>query len=635
MKTLLASLSDEEIVQQAQTGDTDSFSELVKRYQGTVYGLAYHFVRNFADAEDLSQEVFITAYYRLCQVKHPSRFAAWLRIITINHCRMWLRKQREMIPLTEIRNLSVPSPQELIEQYEQEIAVRQAIDSLPESQRLIVTMYYLGNSSYREIGTFLGLSETAIQGRLQRARQQLKGRLMQMVKETLGEKQLPEDFSHRIQEVVANARKYFQAIDQAEAQRLSEDPNGVFEMLLDIYTVGLDPQEEASPTKIHIEPTEKNLHIDYFFKDEEYRIAELPKELYSNLVKNVWFDAWVQKNQRGLVRLVGNLWAQRAGQKTSLWEGALDWDFWLSEYWTQYGKAIQIEIGERGCTLRVLKEIKPILSKNTDLPVVLADSSGYNMLKALELLDKNKLIIIGTDSKEFVPEAVAKLNGRGKLIYSNELPEWPENRKPYWKLQNAQLIAREITAIATKAECLKQGNHAITAAGYPSGLDTALEVIAHSDPECVDIIKVITYPQPKLENIHRSKLTMTYIKDAMKEKAKEFSAYEVDYTRNLTSNLILLPEPIYVYTDEERNIELGGIFAFSLGNNPEVLLTFESVRGVTSFNCEIVRLGGEEMHVKWKNREFWRSEKGDGQPRSRRPSSYISFHYSRLEEGAI
>ena len=336
-----------------------------------------------------------------------------------------------------------------------------------------------------------------------------------------------------------------------------------------------------------------------------------------------------------MVRLVGNLWAQRAGQKTSLWEGALDWDFWLSEYWTQFGKGIQIEIGERGCTLRVLKEIKPILSKRGGLPVILADSSGYCMIKALELLDKNELIIVGTDTNDFLPEAAAKLNGYGRLVYSNELPEWPESRKPYWKLQNAQLIAREITAIATKVGCLQKGEHAIAAAGYPSGLDTALEVIAHSDPECVDIIDIITYSDPKLENLHNNEPAVKYIKEAMKEKAKEFSAYEVDYTRNLTSNLVLLSEPIYIYTDEERNVELGAIFAFSLGNNPEVLLTFETVRGVISFGCEIVRLGGEEMHVKWRDCEIWRSERGDGQPSSRMPSSYISFHYSSLEEGKI
>ena len=119
----------------------------------------------------------------------------------------------------------------------------------------------------------------------------------------------------------------------------------------------------------------------------------------------------------------------------------------------------------------------------------------------------------------------------------------------------------------------------------------------------------------------------------MKEKAKEFTACEV--AGGITTELALIQEPIYVYTDEERGIEFGAMFAFALGANPEVLLVFESVREKPSFNCEIVRMGGEEMHVVWKSREIWKSDRGAGQPRSRIPNSYVSFPYSDLENGNL
>jgi len=124
---------------------------------------------------------------------------------------------------------------------------------------------------------------------------------------------------------------------------------------------------------------------------------------------------------------------------------------------------------------------------------------------------------------------------------------------------------------------------------------------------------------------------MTHIKEAMKEKAREFTAYEIEHATGNRTDLTLLREPIYVYTDEDRNIEFGAMFAFALSRNPEVLLTFECVRGKTSFSCELVRVGGEEMHVIWKGREVWKSESGAGQPRKKILTSYISFLYSDLE----
>jgi hypothetical protein len=129
---------------------------------------------------------------------------------------------------------------------------------------------------------------------------------------------------------------------------------------------------------------------------------------------------------------------------------------------------------------------------------------------------------------------------------------------------------------------------------------------------------------------------MTHIKEAMKAKAQEFTAYEIVYPAGRRKiDLVLLSEPIYVYTDDKNAIQLGAMFAFCLGTNPEVLLVFECRPGQISFGCELVRVGGEEMHVLWKGREIWKSERGDGQPRKRIPGSYASFLYSDLESGNL
>lgn len=120
---------------------------------------------------------------------------------------------------------------------------------------------------------------------------------------------------------------------------------------------------------------------------------------------------------------------------------------------------------------------------------------------------------------------------------------------------------------------------------------------------------------------------MADIKKEIVKKVKDFKAYEVEYPEEKKTKLRLLSKPIYTYSDSKRNIDLGMIFAFAHGKNPEVLITFESVDGELS--CELVRVGGAEMHVTWNGRKIWTSDHDDGRPleqNGHRPS-YVSFRY--------
>jgi len=98
-----------------------------------------------------------------------------------------------------------------------------------------------------------------------------------------------------------------------------------------------------------------------------------------------------------------------------------------------------------------------------------------------------------------------------------------------------------------------------------------------------------------------------------------------------TINLNPLPETIHSYIDTERKIEQGTIFAFALGKNPEVLITFEKYP--EGISCELLRIGGGEMHVSWQGKEIWQSGPGGGKPDENISSSYVSFKYNDLVEG--
>jgi len=74
----VANPKDAELVLRTRSGQKDAYGELVSRYQGHVYGLAYSLVNNWAEAQDIAQETFIRAYTNLEQLREPPRFAAWL-----------------------------------------------------------------------------------------------------------------------------------------------------------------------------------------------------------------------------------------------------------------------------------------------------------------------------------------------------------------------------------------------------------------------------------------------------------------------------------------------------------------------------------------------------------------------------
>ncbi len=202
--------TDAQLVEEVLEGNIASFGILVRRYQGAVYGLTYHMVRNFADAEDLAQEAFLRAYLELRQLRDPSRFAGWLRRITHSICSMWLRSQRISYVSLDTRKedtnaVLMPAqdksdPALEVERRELCDAVLKAINSLSEKNRLVVTLFYMDGLSYRQISDFLEVPVTTIESRLHKARKQLKAGMMQMVEQDFNEKKPGSEFANKIVE---------------------------------------------------------------------------------------------------------------------------------------------------------------------------------------------------------------------------------------------------------------------------------------------------------------------------------------------------------------------------------------------------------------------------------------------------
>lgn len=212
----MTNLADETLVEKALAGDDTAFGLLVLRHQRDIYRLALHFVKNPADAQDLTQEVFIEAYTRLFTLQEAAKFANWLSGITKNLSISWLRRQTHSfsyeevmrdgefeIQMTEVVGIPkrLPTPDEALEQEEMRQTVANAIETLSEKNRLVTTLYYLDGMSYKEIAQQLDVPVSTIEGRLYRSRKQLKGEIS-MTKEVRDESKIEARLEEMQREMV-------------------------------------------------------------------------------------------------------------------------------------------------------------------------------------------------------------------------------------------------------------------------------------------------------------------------------------------------------------------------------------------------------------------------------------------------
>ena len=176
--------TDAALIHRTLDGDDNAFAELVKKYQKQVHALVWRKVGDFHIAEELTQDTFLKAYQRLATLKKPQSFVSWLYVIASNDCSTWLRKKRlwtqslEDTSGTQLEKATYSGY--VIEESERTAAeaqrdvVKKLLAKLQESERTVMTLYYFGEMTCREISEFLGVSVGTIKSRLDRARHRLE-----------------------------------------------------------------------------------------------------------------------------------------------------------------------------------------------------------------------------------------------------------------------------------------------------------------------------------------------------------------------------------------------------------------------------------------------------------------------------
>jgi RNA polymerase sigma-70 factor, ECF subfamily len=169
-------LGDETLAARARGGDTRAFEALVRRYQRPIYRLAVRMLADAGEAEDVTQEVFVTAWRRLPGIQEDRAVRAWLYRIATNRCLNILRARKPTAPLQEE---TIPaaspaaSPEARAEAHERLAALRAALGQLTAEQRACWLLREVEELPYAEIAGILHTTPQAVRGRLARARAEL------------------------------------------------------------------------------------------------------------------------------------------------------------------------------------------------------------------------------------------------------------------------------------------------------------------------------------------------------------------------------------------------------------------------------------------------------------------------------
>ena len=171
----------ETLIQRCLQGDQTAWDAIVRMYWRKVFNVAYTFVGNHAEAEDLAQEIFLKIFKSLDTFDRRANFQTWLvsvsRNLCIDHYRS-VRKERQTIDRTvdagELSPASTdPGPMAALEQRDRLTLLRDALAALPDALRTAVLMRDIHELSYQEIADRLGLPQGTVKSRINRGRAEL------------------------------------------------------------------------------------------------------------------------------------------------------------------------------------------------------------------------------------------------------------------------------------------------------------------------------------------------------------------------------------------------------------------------------------------------------------------------------
>lgn len=179
---------DNHYINEVIAGKTASFATLVDRHKEMVFTITMNITRNREDAEEVAQDVFLNAFRKLAGFRQESSFQTWIYRIAYNEAITKIRKNK-IITLDLVEDLTGNIQDEEVEEEiggldeaEQKQVIASILDKLPETDRVLVTLFYLESHPISEICKITGLGESNVKVRLHRVRKKIYSDLQEILK---------------------------------------------------------------------------------------------------------------------------------------------------------------------------------------------------------------------------------------------------------------------------------------------------------------------------------------------------------------------------------------------------------------------------------------------------------------------
>lgn len=182
-------LNEQDLIEQLKKGDEPAFKQLVTSWQDMVYNTSLGIVQSEADAEDVTQEVFVKAYESIKGFKGESKISTWLYRITVTKSLDFLRSRKRKKRFAFISSIFGENNQLLInppdfnhpgvlsENRQQASVLFKAVETLPEQQKTAFVLTRIEGLGHKEVSEIMGTSVPAVESLLQRAKLNLKKQL--------------------------------------------------------------------------------------------------------------------------------------------------------------------------------------------------------------------------------------------------------------------------------------------------------------------------------------------------------------------------------------------------------------------------------------------------------------------------
>jgi len=180
----------EELMARIARGDEDAFEILVNRHQTSILNLVYRFIGDRTQAKDLAQEVFMRVWQSAKSYEPKAKFTTWIYRITANLCFNELKSARRKKwfsfnwsdedgehTFEETLSDNAPSAEDLLLEKERSRQISDALQSLPDNQRMALVLKRYDDLSYQEIAQVIGCSVSAVESLLVRAKRTLQEKL--------------------------------------------------------------------------------------------------------------------------------------------------------------------------------------------------------------------------------------------------------------------------------------------------------------------------------------------------------------------------------------------------------------------------------------------------------------------------